>query len=259
MVVAVLALLVAILVPSLNLAKQRARAVICRTNLAGLVRANQLYAQAFDGYYVPAAADIFVSSGGNRHRWHGVRPRPGEPFDSAAGPMAKYLGDSGRIRQCPSFTDFHTAAGAVGYEAGSGGYGYSETYIGSRFWQDGYYCDSPGQKLGARVEEVRRASDTVMFADAAMPMGLGGGAWYVEESFAYCTFRLKADGTVSTSRNQPSIHFRHGGAANVAWCDGHVTARDDMHSISRNVYQADPGAMNVGWFGPDDNSLFDLK
>ena len=44
----------------------------------------------------------------------------------------------------------------------------------------------------------------------------------------------------------------------MGWSDGHATQRKDFRSIPANCYGADPEEMMVGWFGPDDNSLFDL-
>ena len=260
MVVGIIALLVMILMPTLSRALQVTRSAICKTQIGGLVRANQLYAADNEEHYVPAASDIFWGASGNLHRWHGVRGRMGEPFEAGKGPLMPYLGHEGRIKQCPSFRDFRDGAGAVAYEAGSGGYGYSDLYVGSEFWKDGFYHNSPGQLRGARSSAVARPNDTVMFTDAAMPQGFGPSPWYVEESFCYCPYGLDPEGKVNpSSPRQPSIHFRHLGAANAGWCDGHVTGRSDFRSIPANVYGANPRQMMVGWFGAEDNSLFDLE
>ena len=174
--------------------------------------------------------------------------------------MAMYLGGDGQIKQCPSFGDFRTEAGAAAYEAGSGGYGYSDLYVGSEFWKHGFFHNSPGQLRGAATTEVASPAATVMFTDAAMPRGGAGGSFYVEESFAYCPYNLPIGEQTRGSPRQPSIHFRHLGRVCAAWVDGHVSDRDDFRSMSgRNVFKAVPAEMHVGWFGPDDNSLFDLE
>ncbi|MHC4717499.1 MAG: type II secretion system protein [Planctomycetota bacterium] len=259
-VVGIIALLVTILMPSLARALQLTRSAICKTQINGLVKANQLYGADHDEHYVPAASDIFWGASGNLHRWHGARERIGEAFDPAKGPLASYLGHDGRIKQCPSFRDFRDSAGSVAYEAGSGGYGYSDLYVGSEFWKEGFYHNSPGQLRGARSSAVAKPPETVMFTDAAMPRGWGRRPYYVEESFCYCPYNLDRGGSADPgSPRQPSIHFRHLGSANVGWCDGHVGGREDFRSIPINVYGANPEQMGVGWFGPDDNSLFDLE
>ncbi len=68
-----------------------------------------------------------------------------------------------------------------------------------------------------------------------------------------------------TFASDPSIHFRHGSdasrVANVVWLDGHVAA--EAMTFSRgNVYSASleqHEAAGIGWFGDDDNTLFDLE
>ncbi|KPK78920.1 MAG: hypothetical protein AMJ81_14380 [Phycisphaerae bacterium SM23_33] len=258
-VIGIIALLITMLMPSLRRARELTRSTLCKTQLGGLVRANQLYAAENDYVYVPAASDIFWGAAGNLNRWHGVRKDLSSPFDPAKGPLARYLGQDGKIKHCPSFTNFRTGAGAVAYEAGSGGYGYSDIYVGSQFWKYGFYHNSPGQRLGAPAGQIRHPAETVMFSDAAMPQALGGRPVYVEESFCYCPFGLDHKGSVTAAfPRQPSIHFRHLDRVNVGWCDGHVADRDDFRSIPSNVYGANPQQMMVGWFGPNDNSLFDL-
>src|SRR5690606_9872260 len=92
-VVAIIALLLAILVPSLSNARRQARQAVCSSNLRQLVLANASYAQSNRDHYVLAAPDIHVGFGG-RQRWHGVRqslgvsPNPADNlFDPARSPL----------------------------------------------------------------------------------------------------------------------------------------------------------------------------
>ena len=258
-VVGIIALLVTILMPSLSRALQLTRSAICKTQINGLIKANHIYAADNSEHYVPAASDIFWGASGNLHRWHGVRERIDAPFDPALGPLARYLGRDGKIKQCPSFRTFRGSGGAVAYEAGSGGYGYSDLYVGSEFPEHGFRHNSPGQLRGVRSSMIGSPAETVMFTDAAMPQGYGA-SYYVEESFCYSPYNLPFSGGSGLGPpRQPSIHFRHLDSVNVGWCDGHVTGRDDFRSITSNVYGANPQEVMVGWFGPDDNSLFDLE
>ena len=96
-----------------------------------------------------------------------------------------------------------------------------------------------------RPTALARPAQTVMFADAAYVQGNGAKAKLIEYSFAEPP-RFAGGGTP-----WPTIHFRHRGKANVAWADGHVTAETLDRTGSRG------SAQGLGWFGPDDNSLFD--
>ena len=96
-----------------------------------------------------------------------------------------------------------------------------------------------------RAGAIARPAETLMFADAAFLQGSGAKAKLIEYSFAEPP-RFASGGTP-----WPTIHFRHRGRANAAWCDGHVTSESPDRTNGRS-----PGPV-LGWFGPDDNSLFD--
>ena len=233
--VAAMALLAAILIPALPAAKAAAEGAACRSNLRQLAAANLAYA-ADHGRYVAAAADI---EGANSIRWHGVR-RGGQAFDGAQGPLAPYLGGGGAskwVRRCPGFRP-----DAAGFEAACGDYGYNALGVGSEVCLPG---GGGGTSVGLRAGALAHPAETVMFADTAFLQGGRTKAKLIEYSFAEPP--RFADG----STPWPSIHFRHRGQANVAWGDGHVTserlARSDGRSAGRGL----------GWFGPDDNTLFD--
>ena len=233
-VVAVLALLAALLTTLLPAARAAAEAAACRSNLRQLAAANLAYA-ADHGRFVAAASDI---AGANSIRWHGVRSA-GQAFDGAQGPLADYLGGGGAsawVRRCPSFRPATT-----GFEAACGGYGYNALGVGSEACLP---VEHP-ERAGMRAGTIFHPAQTVMFADTAFLKGSGAKAALIEYSFAEPP-RFASGGTP-----WPSIHFRHRGRANVAWADGHVSAETLDRTGSYGAAQA------LGWFGPDDNSLFD--
>ena len=232
--VAAMALLAAILVPALPAAKAAADGAVCRSNLRELAAANLAYA-ADHGRYVAAAADI---DGANSIRWHGVRE--GKAFDGSKGPLAPYLGGGGAsawVRRCPGFHP-----DAAGFEASCGGYGYNEVGVGSELCRPG---DGVKTELGMPAGAVVHPAATVMFADAAYLQGNGKKAKLIEYSFVEPP-QFAGGGTP-----WPTIHFRHRGRANVAWADGHVTSEALARTGGKWTAYA------LGWFGPDDNSLFD--
>ncbi len=55
------------------------------------------------------------------------------------------------------------------------------------------------------------------------------------------------------SPSTPSVHFRHNGRANVAWCDGHISS--EPMGFSRTDQQK---SHDIGYIGTDkDNRLYD--
>jgi prepilin-type processing-associated H-X9-DG protein len=57
----------------------------------------------------------------------------------------------------------------------------------------------------------------------------------------------------------PSIHFRHRGSANIGWADGHIEPMPMAKTNGDNAYGMASAKMNLGWFEPVDNTLFDLE
>ena len=91
-VVSIIGLLLAVLMPALGAARSGSRALACKSNLRQLVIANIGYATESDGYYVPAASDMWDNAG--LHRWHGRRDALDKPFDPLRGPLIGYHADA---------------------------------------------------------------------------------------------------------------------------------------------------------------------
>ncbi len=238
----VIALLVGLLVPGLQRARDQAKGTACRSNLRQLAMANTFYTQDSGGYYAPGAAEFLA----NLRRWHGLRSSVNEPFEPSRGPLVDYMGQDRAIRACPEFV-----AEKPGFESGCGGYGYNNAYIGV---QTATCCAGKTQitsdRSGARQHQVKRPADTLMFADTAFVDGQ-----LIEYSFSEPRFH-----PALSSRADPSVHFRHLDSANAAWCDGHVTSERQSFTWSSGLYEGSPDRHGIGWFGSaDDNSLFDLQ
>ena len=153
-VVAIIALLVSILLPALNEARESAKKTLCAVNLHGLALANCLYASNHDGFFVPGASDIY-DPGGGLSRWHGYRPTINDPFDPDKGPLSPYFQD-GKMKVCPSYDDFVKETSEA-FESGCGGYGYNNDYVGSRYRWTGDYTAITS---GARDTEIPRLINT---------------------------------------------------------------------------------------------------
>lgn len=256
-VISVIALLMAILLPALAAARSRTQALVCKSNLRQLLIAGIGYATENDGFYVPAASDMWDNAG--LHRWHGVRDSLDEPFNPNRGPLVGYLAD-GRVKECPAKVAFVKGQDwNTNFEQGCGGYGYNMTYIGSRTWQCGINSVQAWKDTYARttrMTEVASPSRTLMFADTAIA---NDGISLIEYSFTEPPFAVSNGQAVTSFYMSPSIHFRHRGRANVAWADGHIDPRKMAKFDDKNVYGVDSADMKLGWFEPINNTLFDLK
>jgi prepilin-type processing-associated H-X9-DG protein/prepilin-type N-terminal cleavage/methylation domain-containing protein len=244
-VIGIIALLIAIMLPALNRARDASEAVVCMSNLRQIEIASMAYIAENHGYWPPAHYDFSMT---NLHRWHGTRLKDTLPFDFTGSPLKSFL-RTPNIKKCPSFDP-----AKVGFEASAGGYGYNEYYLGSSIGDapttpmslpdyEKYVEDVP-----AKQNMIRRPAEKIAFADAAL-----GDPALIEYSFVEPPL-------FGSNHSSPSIHFRHRWRANIAWADGHVTSEhfewtypfDDPF----NVYHANNLLLRLGFFGPKDNSLY---
>ncbi len=227
-VIAIIAVLAALLLSSLQNARRAGQAAQCVQNIRGLAAANLGYAAEHEGRY------CFAQDIKNNLRWHGVRTSSSKPFDGTKGPLSPYLGAEARVKICPAFQQI--LSGRKSFENGSGGYGYNEIYIGG----------TPADPwTGELVVNVQNPSATIMFADTGMSRATG----VQEYPFCEPPQWVSPNGVLAGALS-PSVHFRHGGRANVVWCDGHVTAEAPGMLGKKNTYGGDDKKNQIGWFGP---------
>lgn len=258
-VISVISVLASLLLPSLNRAKALAMRVACCANIQNLQLANITYALDNNNNYVIAAEDLFNA---NLRRWHGRRETTNDPFDPQRSPLAAYLGN--QEKQCPSFANVFTQSGqaSAGFEAGCGGYGYNNQYMGGRNDLYGYSVD--GLQHSAKVSDQALPADTVAFTDAAFIQSVSGSNKYIEYSFCESPFwHFQAGDSPSIYRPNPTIHFRHMDTAVVAWADNHVDVQAMSFSADYQTHSQIPAdeatGLGLGWFGPDSNELFDCR
>lgn len=248
-VIGIIGILSAVLFPVLGTARASADQAKCASNLRQLQCANVLYASD-KGFYVAAAEDIKGGLSVNLKRWHGERSAEKEPFKGSKSPLLPYLGDAKEIRTCPAFRRYSDDS-KIAFENGCGGYGYNDRGVGSRAYYVGYSLE--GVARGMAPSAIREPSRTVMFCDTAYPQSVKGSRYVIEYSFAEAYKHLDENTPQETYVAEPSVHFRHNGKANVVWCDGHVSQEAMTFSKSSGGFKD----QNIGWFGPQDNTLFD--
>ena len=231
-VIAVVAALAAILVPVTRAVRLSARASVSAGNLRQLAAATHSYIAENRGLFPPGM------SFDNKTRWHGARASLSAPFDPTKGWLSPYLGREGRVKTCPQFALMPRVPDPVSFEAGAGAYGYNWSYLAG-----------PPAKGTAedpfKPEHFLRLpnpSRTVMFTTTAFVRSQG----LQEYPFSEPPRSLNPAGRPETA-NLPSTHFRFGGKALVAWCDGRVSAeKPNPGAWPDQTYQK----AAVGWFGP---------
>lgn len=262
--IAIIGVLAALLLPALARARSQARAMECVNNLRQLYLASTMYAAEHNGRFVPAAEDMFdfllpgapSDHAGGAIRWHGVRatPNANSAFDPQKGPLTEYLTD-GRVKTCPEFYEFAAQGDQPNvFEAGTGGYGYNMAYIGSTLALTDDLVQAA--RSGMADARIQHPGETILFADAAIAQN----GYIVEYGFVEPPHYVTADepqGVEAWGFLSPTMHFRHHGRANVLWADGHVTSERWEWAPEFNVYGARNSRWMLGWFGPENNRLFD--
>ncbi len=249
-VIAIIAILAGMLLPAISAAKEQGRRGDCLSNIKQLGLAAHQYQVDWKGYFPPSSWD--AASYPSLHRWHGTRASGSENFTSKGSPIEQYLGD-GKLKTCRSFMDYEKDASYSAYEAGCGGYGYNDNYIGSS-------RGVPELALGetsnvpAKDSELTDFSQKILFNDTAA-LDTSANNQYIEYSFVteptYETW-----GIPST----PSAHFRHSGkTCNVLWADGHG-GPEPVGFFRDSSYGGPSESKLIGYVGKwTDNRLYDRK
>jgi prepilin-type N-terminal cleavage/methylation domain-containing protein/prepilin-type processing-associated H-X9-DG protein len=218
-VIALLSILAAVLFPVFAKAREKARQVVCASNLRQLVLAWQMYAQDYDEMACPSYnAPDGVGDADNAWDFHHL-----DDGRWTTGILGAYTND-GRIHGCPD-NPFPISADNRPYN----GYAYNATYIG------GDLSLPSGSDPACHLLQIVYPAQTVVFADA----GYSEGDLSQPENF------LRAPSETTTYLNSGNVDFRHTGVANVAYADVHV-------EHDHNPY--DPKTQEFGWLSADDSA-----
>jgi prepilin-type processing-associated H-X9-DG protein/prepilin-type N-terminal cleavage/methylation domain-containing protein len=204
--IGVLALLMGLLLPVLARTREGARSARCMANLRQMAVAAQQYALRYQHF--PPAVRYERDGGFRQVAWDWVTTFSGDLVSPGA--LWSFADDPGTVHQCPSYHGPSTSAGDP-----HTGYNYNTTYLGgeSPFPATGWEEFRPGVTFAA----CRRAPRCAMFGDG----GWAGGA------NKFMRAPLNSEGAAPDAIYAGGQAFRHAGATNVAYVDGHVGASDD--------------------------------
>jgi len=202
-VIAIIAILAALLLPVLARAKSAAKRVQCISNLRQLGLATQMYWDENKGACFRYTSGTTNSGQIFWFGWLGSGAEGNRPFDVTQGALWPYLQGRG-VEVCASL-NYSAAQFKLKAKGAAYGYGYN------------LHLSTPPSKPPIPSSRILRPSELTLLADAAQVNTFQPPASPdnpMLEEFYY----------VSASAMEATAHFRHGGRANVVFCDGHVEA-----------------------------------
>ena len=232
-VIGIIALLVAMLLPALNKAREASIAATCLSNLRQINTAFILFANENKGFLpqigsAGTGSESFTINGTATNvavRWFGGFYGSPQKFYAPASMLAKYWGTA-NVAGCPSleFDDvFRPQYGPVDYA-------YNAIFARHREWGLG---GSNRNGLGVKMSRIRRSSEKAVVWDAAR---LNGGT-IDRTPWGYPT-----TGNVNNNESDPNFHGRHNRRGNVGWLDGSVRAVEPAYFDTYNGGQ-DPALL----------------
>lgn len=209
-VIGIIAVLVGVLLPALNKARQQARTTVCMSNLRVIGQAAMNYAATHKGALAIAGVK-YPQTTISTYFWS--VDQSVTPFDAATGLWARY-GTTSKVLSCPAALDSGITAQDQYTDNGKffSSYGtnqYFNSYHGSG-WQLGKVkLPHETMLMGDRGKiELKTASSFGVFNATAI---------YVSGAF------ISRSGNPPYIPHEPVFHGRHRGQGGVLWLDGHVS------------------------------------
>ena len=184
-VVAIIAVLISILVPSLKKAKDQAKAVVCMSNLRQIGISMAVYHADYDGFFPSdeEAESGWIKYPSSARNWYKLLPAFGNV-------------QRGKGLYCPVDPRHPTATVNEQYSWGYISYGFNFFYLN-----------------GTRISEVGNPAETVCTVDTShSPLSS-------TNLMGHYTAAARPDALWPTA-----THLRHTDTGNVQWADGHVSA-----------------------------------
>ncbi len=198
-VIGIIAILIALLLPALQAAREQAKQVQCLSNLRQLGLMAHNYATISNGYFPIAKYGV-----GDEWDFRVVADAVTGEKNVEPGILWLYKGTT-QIQQCPSYeqksptaTDPYT------------GYSYNISFIGHG---DGEAVFAP-----RKMSQVKRLSETALFGDGQY---YGGTNKYMRAPVRESPVTI-GDGVSVATRSAGTLGYRHRRMTNVCYADGHA-------------------------------------
>ncbi len=236
--VAIIAVLMAILIPSIAGAKRSAQTSVCLSNMRQLGIGTTMYQQENNGCFPYPVGDCPLANGNStaedRMCWYSALDGYLGPLarDNSTGTTSVKLRNFRKFKQCPVWDSISRQPYDPAYPTGMTIQQYSKTIKMNTHLRQG----NPNTSLYqlARIGDIERPGDHVAFADGGatdmIPWGTSATGGNQNE-----TSQFSLD---TTDRTLGGLGLRHSGAANVGFVDGHaatVKLKTYTRVISGNI------------------------
>ncbi len=216
----IISILIAIILPALAAARQDAETIECLSNLRQLGIAAEIYVATCNGLYPPAQE----GDAGNLN-WAIKRVQNLQTGQWTMQAGILWMGQADlQVLVCPAI-NITPAPGQVVL-----GYNYNTSYIG--------HGTGEANPIPARVAQVQDPSTCALFGDGGY---YGGVDFFMRAPDLLSPVPSNADSVSDNTRAAGTQAFRHQGATNVVYCDGHGATQRQCYTIT---------APTPMWIGP---------
>lgn len=226
-VIAIIGVLVALLLPAVQSARESARRAECANHLKQNTLAALMYHDAL-GVLPPA---YLTDSWPTQTTWFGVVDYTTNQVLPTRGLIAPFVERNNAIYHCPSMTEITDL-----YNGETGGYGYNLNlgYVDYSTWP------SPPQQITKKLRDFNATSRTVAFSDSARIQLPWSGDPTLK---ATENFYINGPDDLYAA---PGTQFRHNGpVANVSFLDGHVEARAEVYVPTPSFWPPEAEALRM--------------
>ena len=267
-VVAIIALLVAILLPTLTRARAQARNAVCKSNLREYGKAGAYYAADYNDVFPPHVHEWDNTPDGMGYPhwfnlldyyWFGEFILPDQELQASEQQL--------RIARCPDL-EANRQDGDSDWEWEYShryiGYGYNAYWLGLYAWREDVVSSWPNAETHrwTKITDVLSPAQCIQFADSS-PADYQGGQYSSTLMYPFMaslgegvSTRHFATGNTVRYRYRGETFWYPNGQGNICYVDGHVGERrsEDVNDIVHRRYLWDHKQRPGGLYSPNEGN-----